>query len=133
MAVENTTAHELAELLAQVTGSLCTRTLHQFAAESRLDGESLKDAMDRYEIDYAWHVLGSDRMRDQTLSLLEAKLKHPATDAQKACIAGVLRAAAAGQSSDLLMSFDNDVAEPLAAMLCSQHQRKALAEAEALG
>ena len=47
-----------AELLALVTKSLCTRTLNVFAEESRLDGESLKDAVERYEIDYAWQVLG---------------------------------------------------------------------------
>ncbi len=123
---------EHAELLALVSKSLCTRTLDRFAEESRLDGESLKDAVERYEIDYAWQVLGSDRMRDETVALLEAKLKHPASDAQKASVAEVLKAAATGQSSDLLMSFDSDVPEQLAALLCAQHARKAMAEAEAV-
>lgn len=121
-----------AGLLALVAKSLCTRTLNGFAQESRLDGESLKDAVDRYEIDYAWQVLGSQRMLGETVALLEAKLKHPATDAQKACVADVLQAAAAGQSSELLMSFDSDVPEALAAMLCSQHQRRQQPEAEAV-
>ena len=122
-----------AELIALVTTSLCTRTLNRFAEESRLDGESLKDAVERYEIDYAWQVLGSDRLHDETVAHLEAKLKQPASDAQKSSVAEVLKAAAASQSSDLLMSFDNDVAEQLAAaMLRSQHESKAIAEAEAL-
>jgi len=47
-------------------------------------------------------------------------------------VADVLRAAAAGPSSDLLMSFDNDVPEQLAAMLCAQHQRKATPEVVAV-
>jgi hypothetical protein len=126
----NTLMHD--ELLALVAKNLCTRTLNGFSQESRLDGESLKDAVQRYEVDYAWHVLGSDRLRDETIALLEAKLKQPATVAQKRCVAEVLRAAAAGQSSDLLMSFDSDLPEQLAAMLCSQHERAALAEAEAV-
>ena len=120
------------ELLALVAQSLCTRTLNVFAQESRLDGESLKDAVERYEVDYAWHVLGSARMRNETVALLEAKLKHPATDAQKACVAEVLNAAAAGQSSDLLMSFDNDVPEQLAAALCARLERQVPVEAEAV-
>ncbi|MDR7269663.1 hypothetical protein J2X20_002292 [Pelomonas saccharophila] len=121
------------ELLALVAKSLSTRPLNGFAQESRLDGESLKDAVERYEVDYAWHVLASDRLRDETVALLQAKLKHPATDAQKACIADVLKAAAAGQSADLLMSFDSDVPEKLAAMLCSGHEHQAVAEAEVVG
>ena len=129
MAVGNTPMHD--ELLALVTQSLCSRTLNGFAQESRLDGESLKDAVQRYEVDYAWHVLGSDRMRDGTVALLEAKLGQPATDAQKNCVAQVLKAAAAGQPSDLLLSFDSDLPELLAAMLCSRHERRAPAEAEA--
>jgi hypothetical protein len=131
VAIENTPVHD--ELLALVAKSLCTRTLNGFAQESRLDGESLKDAVERYEVDYAWHVLGSDRLRDETVALLESKLRHPATDAQRACVADVLRAAAAGQSSDLLMSFDSDVPEQLAAMLCSRHERRTRAEVEAVG
>jgi len=123
-------AVEHAELMACVAASLCTRTLNRFAEESRLDGESLKDAVERYEIDYAWQVLGSDRLRDETIALLEAKLKHPASETQKRCVAEVLTAAAASQSSELLMSFDNDIAEPLAALLWSRHQREAMGEAE---
>jgi len=118
-----------AELLATVTASISTRTLNRFAEESRLDGESLKDALDRYEIDYAWQVLGSDRMRDETVALLEAKLSQPATGPQKASVAEVLKAAAAGQSSELLMSFDSDVPEQLAAMLCAQYARRTTANA----
>ena len=120
------------ELLACVAASLCTRTLNGFAQESRLDGESLKEAVERYEVDYAWHVLGSVRMRDETVALLEAKLRQPATEAQKNCVADVLRAAAAGQAADLLMSFDNDVPEHLAAMLCARHKPRTHAGAEAL-
>lgn len=131
MAAGNTLVHD--ELLALVTRSLCTRTLNGFAQESRLDGESLKDAVERYEVDYAWCVLGSDRMHDETVALLEAKLQQPATDAQKACVADVLRAAAASQSSDLLMSFDNDVSEQLAAMLSAQHERARIPEVEIVG
>ena len=130
MAAAHTPKHD--ELLALVTQTLCTRPLNLFAQESRLDGESLKDAVERYEVDYAWHVLGSDRMRNKTIALLEAKLRQPATDAQKACVADVLAAAAAGQSSDLLMSFDNDVPEQLAAMLCARHERRQPAEVEAV-
>lgn len=124
-------AVEHAELMACVAASLCTRTLNRFAEESRLDGESLKDAVERYEIDYAWQVLGSDRMRDEAVALLEAKLKHAASDAQKRCVAEVLTAAAAGQSSELLMSFDNDVAEQLATLLWSRSQREAMGAVEA--
>lgn len=122
---------EHADLLASLADGFCTRTLNRFAEESRLDGESLKDAVERYEIDYAWQVLGSDRLRDETLALLEAKLKQPATEAQKRCVAEVLKAAALGQSSDLLMSFDNDVSERLATLVFALHECKTLSEAEA--
>lgn len=105
------------ELLAGVAGSLCTRPLNRFAEESRLDGETLAQAVDRYEFDYAWQVLGSQRMQEQTVARLEARLGRAATEAQRACIAAVLTAAAAVQGSDLLMSFDNDVPEQLAALL----------------
>lgn len=130
MAAGNNFAHD--ELLVLVLKSLCTRTLNGFAQEARLDGESLKDAVERYEVDYAWHVLGSDRMRDETVALLEAKLRHATTDAQKTCVAEVLKAAAAGQPSDLLMSFDSDVPEQLAAMLFARHGHRTLADAEAV-
>ncbi len=130
MAAANTPAHD--ELLALVAKSLCTRTLTGFAQESRLDGESLKDAVERYEVDYAWHILGSERLRSETLDLLEAKLKRPATDAQKACVAEVLTLAAAGQPSDLLMSFDSDVPEHLAARMFALQDRGATVEVEAV-
>lgn len=131
MATSDTTANDHAELLAQLAASLSTRTLNQFAAESRLDGESLADALERYEIDYAWHVLGSDRLRDQTLTLLEARLGLAATHAQVACVEDVLQRAAAAQASELLMSFDNDVAEGLAGLLYEQHEHKLRREAAA--
>lgn len=120
------------ELLALVTKNLSTRSLNLFAQESRADGESLKDAVERYEVDYAWRVLASDRLRNETVALLEARLRHPATAAQTASVTEILKAAAAGQSSDLLMSFDNDVAEHLAATLWAQHERKAAADVEAV-
>jgi len=126
------TSHERAELMAEVASSLSTRTLNQFAAESRADGESLADALERYEIDYAWHVLGSDRLRDETLSLLEARLGRRASVAERACIGDVLKDSASGLSSELLMSFDNDVAEQLASRLCAQHERKGIAAMEAM-
>jgi hypothetical protein len=130
MAAVNTHLHD--ELLALVAQSLCTRTLNGFAQESRLDGESLKDAVERYEVDYAWHVLGSVRLREETISLLEAGLKRPATEAQKACVAGVLQAAAAGQSCDALMSFDSDIPQQLATMLYARLELSAPVEAEAV-
>jgi hypothetical protein len=114
----NTAVHETAERLARVVAdALCTRTLGGFAEEARLDGETLRDAIERYEVDYAWHVLGSQRMRDETVALLEARLARPATDEQKACVADTLQLAASGQASELLMSFDNDVPAQLAAAL----------------
>ncbi|MBV1733843.1 MAG: hypothetical protein KUA38_16520, partial [Hydrogenophaga sp.] len=72
--VTETFAHGHTELVAQFVSQLTTRTLNRFAEESRLDGESLKDAVDRYEIDYAWHILGSDRMRESTVAVLKAGL-----------------------------------------------------------
>ncbi len=107
-------AHQHAELVAQVVNGLCTRTLNHFAEEARLNAESLRDAFERYEIDYAWHVLGSDRMRDATVSSLEARLQRAATEEQKARVADILRSAAATQAPEFLMSFDNDVPEQLA-------------------
>ncbi len=130
MAALNDLVHD--ELLALVTRSLCTRTLNGFAQESRSDGESLKDAVERYEVDYAWQVLGSNRLRNETVAVLEAKLGRRATDVQQARVAEVLRAAAAGQPSDLLMSFDNDVAEQLAALLFARSESRAPSEAEAV-
>jgi len=115
----DTAVHEHADLVAQVMNGICTRTLNHFAEEAKLNAESLKDAFERYEIDYAWHVLGSDRMREETVSLLEARLKHAATDAQKARVAGILQSAAAAQTPELLMSFDNDVPVVLTDLLCA--------------
>ncbi|MCZ8253421.1 MAG: hypothetical protein O9318_13195 [Hylemonella sp.] len=102
--------------VAHIMDALSTRTLNHFAEEARQNGESLKDAFERYEIDYAWHVLGSDRLREATLACLVSR--QPAvTAAQKDSLAGILQAAAAAQASDLLMSFDNDVPEKLADFL----------------
>jgi hypothetical protein len=123
---------EHADLLASLADSFCTRPLNRFAEESRLDGESLKDAVERYEIDYAWQVLGSERLSDETVVRLEAKLGQPATDAQKTCVADVLRAAAQAQPSELLMSFDNDVSERLAALMFARHERRTRADVEAI-
>ncbi|MFG6416079.1 hypothetical protein ACG02S_19455 [Roseateles sp. DC23W] len=120
------------QLLALVATALCTRPINGFAQESRLDGESLRDAVERYEVDYAWHVLASDRLRAETVTRLEAKLGQPATGAQKAAVATALSAAAASQASDLLMSFDSDVPEVLAAWLCARDERAAVAEGEAV-
>lgn len=130
MTAESTVLHD--QLLAVVAEALCTRPLKGFAQESRLDGESLKDAVQRYEVDYAWHVLASDRMRAETVALLEAKLHQPVTDEQKACVAEALKAAAASQASDLLMSFDSDVPEQLAAWMCARSKRAAVPEVEAV-
>ena len=108
-----------AQALADLQETQSTRTVAEYAAEARIDGESLQQALERYEVDYAWHVLGSDRLREQTLTVLEARLQRAANDDQKACVADILRLAAAGQASDRLMSFDNDVAERLAERLCA--------------
>ena len=123
MTALNTPLHE--ELLALVAQTVCSRPLGAFAQESRLDGESLRDAVQRYEVDYAWHVLGSDRLHRETIALLERKLTHTASDAQKASVAQVLQAAGARQAADALMSFDNDVPEQLAALLYARHVRDA--------
>lgn len=126
MTIQPTTpSHALA--VSQLVNSLSTRTLSDFAAEARMDGESLRDALDRYEIDYAWHVLNSDRLQQETLTVLEARLKCAANDEQRACVADILKAAADAQAPDLLMSFDNDVAELLAERLCAQWADRAAA------
>lgn len=113
-------AHQNTQLVAQVLDSLSTRTLNHFAQEARLDGESLAEAVQRYEIDYAWHVLGSARLRDETVSSLAAKLDHAPGEALQARVSEVLLQAAQGLAPELLMSFDNDVAEALAAGLFAQ-------------
>jgi len=106
-----------AELVIHVVSGLQTRTLNDFAAEARADGESLQQAVERYEIDYAWQVLGSDRLQEAAVRALETRLQQPITAAQRACVAAALREAAAGQAPELLMSFDNDVPEHLADLL----------------
>lgn len=118
MPTENS-VHEHAEQVAHVVRELSTRTLNHFAEEAKMNGESLKDAFERYDIDYAWHVLGSDRMRDEAISFLEIKYQHAATEEQKACVAGILKSAAEAQAPELLMSFDNEVPQQLAACLCA--------------
>lgn len=110
----DTSVPDHAAPVAHVMDALCTRTLNHFAEEAKQNGESLKDAFERYEIDYAWHVLGSDRLREATLSCLASRHQHVASDAQKHSLAGILKSAAAAQAPDLLMSFDNDVPEKLA-------------------
>lgn len=116
MALENSVVDHAASL-AHVMSALSTRTLNHFAEEAKLNGESLKDAFDRYEIDYAWHVLGSDRLRDATLWYLASQHQHVATEAQKDSLSGILKSAAQAQAPELLMSFDNEVPEKLAAFL----------------
>lgn len=130
MTAPTTSLHD--ELLALVAQSLCSRPLGVFAQESRLDGESLSDAVQRYEVDYAWHVLGSERLRNETIGLLEGKLAHTASEAQKASVAEVLKAAAAGQAADALMSFDSDVPEQLAAWLYARQKQGATEAVEAV-
>lgn len=107
----------LDDLLARFTQGLSTRTLCHVAEEARLDGESLKDAVERYEIDYAWHVLGSQRLLDACIAALGTLLGQPVSVAQRDCVLEILRAAASAQPTDGLMSFDNDVPEHLAALL----------------
>jgi hypothetical protein len=109
--------HKQADVVSALLKGLVTRSLSQVADEARLDGESLRQVVDRYEIDYAWHVLGSERMREACASALAARLKRPATVAEQADMAALLAAAAAAQSSDALMSFDNDVAQQLGGLL----------------
>lgn len=105
------------ELVSQVTRLLSTRTLNHFADEARVDGESLREAIDRYDIDYAWHVLGSSRLLDAAVAELETRLTRPLTAQQRGEVAAVLGATAADQPAHLLMSFDNDLAPQLAEML----------------
>lgn len=106
-------------LVAPLVKGLCTRTLNQFAQESRADGESLKDAVERYEVDYAWHILCSDRILSETISALETQLSTPVTETQRALVSGVLKSAAEAQAADSLMSFDNEVPALLAQLLCT--------------
>lgn len=116
MNLENSVTDHAASM-AYVMSTLSTRTLHHFAQEAKLNGESLKDAFERYEIDYAWYILGSDRLRDATLDSLAQRHHYTATDAQRESLAGVLKSAAEAQAPELLMSFDNDVPDQLADFL----------------
>lgn len=106
-----------ADIAFELVNDLVIRTLGQVAEEARLDRESLRQLVERYEIDYAWHVLVSDRMRDAGVAALELRLGRHASDAEKSSVAAVLSTAAASQPSDVLMSFDNDVAAHLARLL----------------
>lgn len=106
-----------AELLAGIVNGLCTRPLAQFAAESRLDGESLADAVERYEVDYAWQVLGSERTCEAVVARLQSEFGLPVAEAFQPAVAEALQLAAAQQPSDLLMSFDNDLPELIAGLL----------------
>ncbi len=98
-------------------GMLSTRTLNDFAAEARLDGESLSQAVERYEIDYAWSILGSERLLGETLAVLALRLQAPPSEPQTARVAAVLQAAAAAQPPEALMSFDNEVPQQLTGLL----------------
>ncbi|WP_439521031.1 hypothetical protein [Hydrogenophaga sp.] len=106
-----------ADLVPQVARLLSTRTIQQVAEEARADGESLRDLVDRYDIDYAWHVLGSQRLLDETLAAWGSLLKSAPTEQQRAEVAALLGAVAVGQASDQLMSFDNELAPQLAEMM----------------
>lgn len=119
------------DLQARFKQVLSTRTLRHVAEEARLDGESLKDAVERYEIDYAWHVLGADRTRDAVLAAVAARLARPLSEAQTQSVVDVLQGAAAAQPTDALMSFDNDVAEHLSGLLCEWFDRCAVPAAQA--
>lgn len=109
-----------ASLVSQVGELLSTRALHQMAIELRLDGESLRDAVDRYEIDFAWHVLGSARLLDDTVEHLASRLQREPSAHQRAEVKALLNAAALGQESDKLMSFDNDLAQQLAELMITK-------------
>ena len=110
------------ELLSRFTQGLVTRTVAHVSAEARQDGESLRNLVDRYEIDYAWQVLGSERLREAVLTTLASRLGRPADDTQRKAVHDLLQAAAAGQPSDALMSFDNDVAEHLSQLLIAEFE-----------
>ena len=108
------------DLLSRFTEGLVTRTMAHVAEEARLDGESLRNAVDRYEIDYAWCVLGSDRLREAILSALETRLGQPADEGQSELVLSLLQAAAAALPADALMSFDNDVPEHMSQLLLAE-------------
>ena len=115
------------DLLARFAAGLSTRSLRHVAEEARLDGESLKQGVERYEIDYAWHVLGSERTRQACLAALEARGAGPAPESQRVFLAALLDAAAAAQPVDALMSFDNDVPAQLGQLLGAWFEREAVA------
>lgn len=117
MAVMNTALAHDDELLSRFTQGLVTRTMVHVAEEARQDGESLQELVERYEIDYAWHVLGSTRTREATLSVLATRLGRPVDEAHERWVGEMLEAAAARQPADALMSFDNDVPEQLCHLL----------------
>ena len=119
------------DLLARFTQGLSTRTLRHVAEEARLDGESLKEAVERYEMDYAWHVLGSQRLQEACLVALAAHLGSEVSETQRACLMNVLQSAATAQPTDALMSFDNDVPEHLATLLCASFDRQSVRVTEA--
>lgn len=112
--MNNTHSNVDAGLMRQVSQLLSTRTLAAMAEELRLDGESLREAVDRYEIDFAWHVLGSKRLLNDTVDELALRLRKELTSDQRAELSALLNAAALGQASDQLMSFDNDLAQGVA-------------------
>jgi hypothetical protein len=113
-----------AELVARFVNETCSRSLNDFAQEAKLDGETLQQAVERYEIDYAWHVLGSQRMKQEAISQLEDRLERPASDPQKTYVRDVLESAAAGMAPEALMSFDNDVAGQVAGLLAAWFEER---------
>jgi hypothetical protein len=117
------------DLLAQLMQGLSIRTLQDVAEEARQDGETLRNAVERYEIDYAWHVLASDRLRDEVLLALETRLGQPVGEAQRAQALSLLAAASAAQPTAALMSFDNDVPELLGGLLGTGLHQPTQAEA----
>lgn len=119
------------DLLARFNAGLSTRTLRHVAEEARLDGESLKQGVERYEIDYAWHVLGSQRLQEACLVVLAAHLGREVSEVQRACLVDALQSAATAQPTDALMSFDNDVPEHLATLLCASLDRQSVFVTEA--
>ncbi len=116
------TASAQAELLTAILNGLCTRTLAQFAAESRLDGESLADAVERYEVDYAWQVLAAERTLAAVIARLQSELGQALAEALETSVAEALQLAAARQPTELLMSFDNDLPELIAGLLRASGQ-----------
>lgn len=116
------TASAQVELLTAILNGLCTRTLAQFAAESRLDGESLADAVERYEVDYAWQVLAAERTLAAVVARLRSELGQELAEALETSVAEALQLAAARQPTDLLMSFDNDLPELIAGLLRASGQ-----------